>query len=73
MNELSNPRTPVDSSVPSPARIWDYYIGGKDNYVRADVREVGVILAGASRTLDFDGEPQPSDVHFGYSGVARKP
>jgi O-methyltransferase involved in polyketide biosynthesis len=22
----------TDASVPSPARIWDYYIGGKDNY-----------------------------------------
>jgi hypothetical protein len=32
VNEASAPRGLVDSSVPSPARIWDYYIGGKDNF-----------------------------------------
>ncbi|GAA2206495.1 SAM-dependent methyltransferase [Nonomuraea monospora] len=29
----------IDTSVPHPARVWDYWLGGKDNY--APDREVG--------------------------------
>jgi S-adenosyl methyltransferase len=39
----------VDSSVPSPARIWDYYIGGKDNFAvdRAVAERVIAVLPSA--------------------------
>jgi hypothetical protein len=30
-----DPRPPIDSSVPHTARIWNYWLGGKDNF-RAD-------------------------------------
>jgi hypothetical protein len=46
VNETSGTRAVVDSSVPSPARIWDYYIGGKDNFAvdRAVAEQVIAVL-----------------------------
>jgi hypothetical protein len=28
-----DPRSPIDSSVPHTARIWNYWLGGKDNFL----------------------------------------
>lgn len=39
-----SPSSKIDTSVPHSARIWNYWIGGKDNY-RVD-REVGDQIAG---------------------------
>jgi DNA-binding HxlR family transcriptional regulator len=46
-----DPVTPphFDKAVPSPARIWNYWIGGKDNY--AVDREIGDATAQAQPTL----------------------
>ncbi|WP_307527666.1 SAM-dependent methyltransferase [Streptomyces umbrinus] len=32
MNSPVNPRHQIDSTVPHSARIWNYWLGGKDNY-----------------------------------------
>jgi hypothetical protein len=37
-----NPEIKIDTSVAHPARVWDYWLGGKDNYP-AD-QEVGEVL-----------------------------
>jgi hypothetical protein len=47
-------RGQVDSSVPSPARIWDYDIGGKDNFAvdRAVAKRVIAVLPSAPLVAD---------------------
>ncbi|MFC4908626.1 SAM-dependent methyltransferase [Actinomadura gamaensis] len=42
--------TGIDTSVPSPARIYDYFLGGKDNYA-ADRAAAEAFLATAPETL----------------------
>ena len=39
----SNP-LPFDTSVPNPARMWNYWVGGKDNYA-ADRQAAEQIMA----------------------------
>ncbi|MGH3588434.1 MAG: SAM-dependent methyltransferase, partial [Pseudonocardia sp.] len=41
---MSQPPPAVDTTVPQPARFWDYLLGGKDNY--AIDREVGEQVLG---------------------------
>ncbi|MFC6886409.1 MULTISPECIES: SAM-dependent methyltransferase [Actinomadura] len=46
MSDTSAPVPPgIDTSVPHPARVWDYWLGGKDHFA-AD-REAGEHLLGA--------------------------
>jgi O-methyltransferase involved in polyketide biosynthesis len=49
VNDVPGRRGLVDSSVPSPARIWDFYIGGKDNFAidRAVAERVIAVLPSA--------------------------
>jgi O-methyltransferase involved in polyketide biosynthesis len=42
-----------DTSVPHIARVYDYWLGGKDNFAAADLRDPAAILAAAADTLDF--------------------
>jgi O-methyltransferase involved in polyketide biosynthesis len=46
MSEPSAMPVAVDSSAPSPARIWDFYLGGKDSYAadRAVAERVIAVL-----------------------------
>ena len=46
----------LDPAVPSIARVYDYVLGGKDNYA-ADRALAG---ASASRTGSSPGSPRPS-------------
>ena len=32
MSEIEQAPPGVDITIPSPARMYDYYLGGKDNY-----------------------------------------
>jgi hypothetical protein len=50
----------IDVTRPHPARMYDYYLGGKDNcaagateYIHADLRDTGTVLAQAAELLDF--------------------
>jgi hypothetical protein len=44
---------PFNPSVPNPARMWNYWLGGKDNFAAADLRDTDTILKGTAHTLDL--------------------
>ena len=72
MTEASDPiiGTGIDTAVPHSARIWNYWLGGKDNYavdreatgyLHADMHDSEALIEGATEILDFT---QPVAVQF---------
>jgi S-adenosyl methyltransferase len=41
---LADPELKIDTSVAHPARVYDYWLGGKDNFT-ADAGTIGRMLA----------------------------
>jgi hypothetical protein len=80
----SAPPPQIDTSVPQSARIWNYWLGGKDNYPvdRAagdqiagffeglELVEPGVVWCPRWRPDAADGLPAEIDA---FGGVGRKP
>ena len=80
--------TEIDTSRPHPARTYDHFLGGKNNFaadrevadkvlagwpaIRTGVRENRKFLARVVRNDEPGPRPTPADVSA-YGGVARKP
>jgi len=70
----------IDSSRPHAARMYDYFIGGKNHFAadREAAAEVvrksppGIVLVSEWRPDDAGPRPTPAEVNC-YGGVARKP
>jgi hypothetical protein len=54
VTEGSQPPAGVDATVPAAARMYDYWLGGHDNFA-ADLRDPGTILGhpGTRRLIEF--------------------
>jgi len=70
----------LDTSVPHPARIYDYILGGKDNFAAdqsaaqaAMAANPHLVTAMAEWRADDEPQPRPSPLEAGgYVAVARK-
>ena len=70
------PRFPFDTTVAHPARVYNYWLGGKDNFAAAyytglEMVEPGLVQLPRWRP-DAD-DPDPGPVLSAYCAVARKP
>jgi S-adenosyl methyltransferase len=81
MGEQGHPPDQIDTSRPHPARMYDYYLGGQDNYevdreaaeqvlallpdLRPTARENRVFLRRATRSVVGDGIRQIIDIGTG--------
>ena len=70
----------LDAGVPHPARIYDYILGGKDNFAAdqaaaqaAMAANPHLVTAMAEWRADDEPQPRPSPLEAGgYVAVARK-
>ncbi len=59
----------IDITVPHPARVYDYWLGGKDNYRADREAEPGVVQISRWRP---ESDPGTGAAPL-WGGVARKP
>ena len=74
--DATPPPRDIDVSVAHPARVYDYWLGGKDNFAADRVAAEQVLEAKPGIRDNVRGQPAvpgPAAPSSGYAVVGRKP